>query len=133
MENGFIYPLIKVFVDGLNKVSLVEYFKKISQLFNRHKTEVSVRTYDNIAIDIFRIFKWSIVALLWFLGVSIFISQVLVWYFLAANLYSYFYYHAWYDQALEARMPGQNNYHRVRKRLVNLFLAVLYSDFCFYI
>jgi hypothetical protein len=131
MKNGFIYPLIKILVDGLNKLNLVEYFKGCLQVFNRVKTDESIQSYNNFAIDIFRIVKWLFLALAIFCGASNCWVQAVIWYLLLTNIYTYFYYHLWRDEALEPGQVGQNNHHRVRKRFVNLFIAVFYSDLCF--
>jgi hypothetical protein len=131
MKNGFIYPFIKALVDGLNKLNLVEYFKKGLQVFNRIKTDDSVQSYNNFAVDIFRVAKWLFLALAIFCKASNCWIQAIIWYLLITNIYTYFYYHLWRDEALEPGQAGQNNHHRVRKRFVNLFFAVFYSDLCF--
>jgi hypothetical protein len=51
-----------------------------------------------------------------------------VWYLIATNIYSYFYYHIWTDDAQNTK---EYDFDRMRRRFVNLILAIMFSAFSF--
>ena len=54
--------------------------------------------------------------------------NILVWYLLFSNIYTYFYYHIWKDDS-------NNNIHdtpvRIRRRFINLGFSIVFSNLCF--
>lgn len=54
--------------------------------------------------------------------------QTIVWYLLLSNVYTYFYYHLWCEDAL---LETFQTIHRVRRRFINLFVSVLFMMLCY--
>lgn len=102
----------------------MELFKTIAVKINPQKKVA----YTRIAVDIFIVLKWLLVFVLWFSGKTSCLLTFTVWYLIATNIYSYFFYHIWHDDALDT--SGHDN-DRIRRRFLNLLLAVAFSDFCF--
>ena len=124
MENGFLYSAFKTTIDNLKYLNLVELFKTVAVKINPNK-KVS---YSRIATDIFIVLKWFLLFVIWILSKTNCFLTFFVWYLIATNIYTYFYYHIWCDEALDT--SGHNN-DRIRRRFMNLILAVAFSDFCF--
>lgn len=124
MKNGFLYIAIRTVLDHLKYLNLVELFKVIAIKLNPHNTTASSR----IAVDGFIVLKWFFVTIIWFTTKTNCFLTFFVWYLIATNIYTYFYYHIWTDDALST--SGYDN-DKIRRRFVNLILAVAFSDFCF--
>ena len=124
MENGFLYSAYKVIVDNLKYLNLVELFKTIAVRINPQKKVA----YSRIGTDIFIVLKWIFVFVLWFSGKTSCLLTISIWYLIATNIYTYFFYHIWCDDALDTSGHDSD---RIRRRFVNLLLAVAFSDFCF--
>lgn len=129
MKDGLIYILAKFVVDNLNRFNLVELFKKLGEWANRDKNnDEKKRTYQRVAVDIFIILKWVFLLIIWRLHWVGLGWTIVIWYLLITNMHAYFYHHAWSDSALEGKYLDK---HRVRRRFLNLFLALGFSDLCF--
>ena len=124
MKNGFIYIAFKTVLDNLKYLNLVEFFKTFAIKLWPQNTLISSR----IAADTFIVLKWFFVAVIWLAAKSNCFLILFVWYLIATNIYTYFYYHIWIDDALSTDSYEND---KIRRRFVNLVLAVAFSDFCF--
>jgi hypothetical protein len=126
MQNGFLYESADVIIRCLKYLNVVEYFKMAAQRLTPSAASDSViRKNTNIAIDVFIVLKWCLVASLWYLRVDGYASIVAVLYLLAASLHTYFYYHVWEENPYGHAMT----LHRVRRRFLNLLLALAFTLF----
>lgn len=124
MKNGLIYTGFKFLFKKLKYINLVELFKFVAIKFNpRQKLE-----YSRLGTDFFIIFKWILLILFWLTGLSNSFITFLVWYLILTNIYTYFYYHIWIDDALDT---SNHDNDRLRRRFLNLLLALAFSDFSF--
>ncbi|MFC4387838.1 hypothetical protein ACFOZ1_08440 [Gracilibacillus marinus] len=132
LDNGLIYFLISFIVSIIQKLSIVEWLKKIigNIVWKRYKEKYSKEAIQrkqrfalNITIDVFIIFKFSLVALLWYLDFSSILSNVIIFYLLFYNLFTYFYHHLWSEVAIRDQYL---TLHRVRRRFIALFLSIIY-------
>jgi hypothetical protein len=129
MRNGFIYVAVKFIIDKLCLINLVEYFKKVGLWLNPDKTNRDMEaTYTRVATDIFIVLKWLFIALVWYLQATNIVVTVIVWYLIISNLYTYFFHHIWTDEALDTSHFTND---RIRRRFINLVLAVTYSEIAF--
>lgn len=129
MKNGIIYSVLKIVLDGLNYLSLVELFKYISiKSFAKANDPISKRTASRIAVDLFIIIKWLFVLLAFFYGWSSPFLTALVWYLIYSNLYTYFYYHLWSRESMNTE---NFDIERVRRRFITLMLSIGFSNVCF--
>lgn len=129
MKNGIIYRILKLVLDGLNYLSLVELFKYISiKLFSKVSNPQSKITASRMAVDTFIIFKWLFVLLSFINGWSSPFFKVIVWYFIYSNLYTYFYYHLWSRESMNTE---NFDIERVRRRFITLMLSIGFSNLCF--
>ena len=53
--------------------------------------------------------------------------NLIIWYLIAANIYTYFYYHNW----TEDQENGDFDFDRIKRRFFNLMLALLFNIYCF--
>lgn len=129
MKNGFIYPLFNKLFEKLCYLNLVEFFKYLANLFNKQKSEEEVvRTFNRFGTDVFILFKWVLVFILWKFKFSNPILTITVWYLIVTNLYTYFIYHVWHKDALKTENFVID---RSKRRFLNLMLAIVFSVFCF--
>lgn len=129
MKNGFIYVVIKFLIDKICWLNLVEYFKKIGVWLNPEKKNREMEaTYTRVATDIFIVLKWLFVFLAWTLGSTNAWIVGIVWYLIITNLFTYFFHHIWTNEALSTTHFSED---RIRRRFLNLLLAITFSDFCF--
>lgn len=129
MRNGFIYVIIKFVIDKLCLLNLVEYFKKIGKALNPVKTNRDMEAiYTRVATDIFIVLKWLFIAILWVCGATSPWIAGIVWYLIITNLYTYFFHHIWTDEALDTSHFTND---RIRRRFLNLLLAIAFSDIAF--
>ncbi|HDO1310417.1 hypothetical protein ACE1B4_13180 [Aeromonas veronii] len=129
MKNGFIYPLIDKIVFFLKYTNLVELFKFIAKFYceikfkhssDEEKTE-QIITHCNIAIDVFQIFKWAILLFFWGCNFTEKSCEIIIWYFISSNLFTYFYYHVWGSNYAQHQTRESMN-----RRFVNTMLAISY-------
>lgn len=129
MKTGFIYEVSRVVIEAFRFLSLVELFKLIGAKLNTNNNDIEQElTFKRNAVDIFIVLKWAFVSILWIYGVSAHWTTIAVWYLLITNLCTYFYYHIWADEALNTENFARD---RVKRRFLNLMLAVAFSVFCF--
>ena len=129
MKNGIIYIFAKWLLDNLKHLTLVEWFKYFAVKLNPDKNSIDKRlTYSRVSVDLFIILKWLFVLILAKLDLSNCFLTFFVWYLLLTNIYTYFYYHIWTEEALNTENFAID---RIRRRFINLMLAVGYSDLCF--
>lgn len=129
MKYGFIYNIFKAIIEGFKFLSLVELFKLIALKLNSNTNDVDkVTTFRRVAVDIFIIFKWLILTIFFFNGFNGFWYSSIIWYLIITNLHSYFYYHVWDEAAIQSL---DNDEHSLRRRFINLLLAISFSNFSF--
>jgi hypothetical protein len=129
MKTGFIYEIVRVLIEAFKHLNLVELFKLIGAKLNPKKTDSEQEVaFKRVATDIFIVLKWVFVSILWCYSVTNFWMIICVWYLLISNLFTYLYYHIWADEALNTENFTKD---RIRRRFVNLMLAVSFSVFCF--
>lgn len=129
MKNGVIYSAAKFILDNLKYVTLVELFKYFGQLLNPRKNNNDWKlAFSRTSVDIFIILKWALILILAKYNIASDFWTLVTWYLLLTNVYTYFYYHIWTDEALNTE---NFNMDRIRRRFVTLILAVGYSDLCF--
>ncbi len=129
MKNGLLYSILKFVIDNIKYLTMVEWFKYVGKIINPKKNDTDYKlTYSRLSVDIFIILKWVFVLLITKLAWTNGFLTFFIWYLLITNLYSYFYYHIWTDEALNT-----DNFekHRTRRRFINLILAVGFSELCF--
>lgn len=123
MKNGLIYVFFNSIIEGLKYFSLVELFKWLaSKMFVTNNSKAR-----KIAVDIFILLKWSFVLSAFIYRWNNPLFNILVWYLIFTNIYTYFYYHVWDKDSLHTDLKID----RVRRRFLNLLLSVGFSNFCF--
>ena len=130
MQYGFLYAAINFMVENLRWLNLVEYLKRASHLFinNATRTGDKEKKAERIAVDIFIVLKWVFVALTVCFNWNYPVVTFILWYLIITNAYTYLYYHVW-DKA---SMDTENfKITRVRRRFMNLILAVGFSNVSF--
>ncbi len=129
MKNGLIYTLAKYAIDYFKYLTLVELFKYIAHLANPRKNDINWKlAFSRTSVDIFIILKWVLILILAKFNIGNDCWTAVTWYLLLTNVYTYFYYHIWHDEALNTE---NFNMDRIRRRFVTLILAVSYSNLCF--
>ncbi|WP_336919138.1 hypothetical protein [Vibrio cholerae] len=131
MHNGFIYPLFDSIVRFLYYCNLVELFKFLAKLCAGYcKSEALDKSEQikicNIAIDIYQIFKWLVLLIIWCLNIRHNFSLWLTYYLLARSLFTYFYYHVWgskYGQRIDRES--------LNRKFLNAMLAIAYYLACY--
>lgn len=123
MKDGLIYSIFDLIVEKLKYLNLVEFFKWISKKILSHDLILASR----IGIDTFIILKWIIVILFWSLKINSSFVNFVIWYLIATNLYTYFYYHSWTKDLNSASF----DFVRIKRRFLNLILAISYNILCF--
>jgi hypothetical protein len=135
-DNGIIYPVLEIIINILQLLNIVEWLKKISDnLTNQYfKTRSNttrwykVRRNRNIVIDLFIIVKFIFIVLAMYKKYDNIWIQITVWYLLVSNVFTYFYYHLWCDDAL---LETHQTVHRVRRRFINLIISVVFMIGCY--
>ncbi|HFJ9457588.1 hypothetical protein B1R38_27030 [Bacillus cereus] len=110
-------------------LNIVEWVKKLSDYFtklyfNSHNDQtkwIKVRRNRNIAIDIFILLKYLFILFILFNDINNMNIQMIVWYLIISNVFTYFYYHLWCEDALLDRHLTIN---RVRRKFINLFISI---------
>lgn len=129
MKYGFIYNIFKSIIEGFRYLSLVELFKLIALKLNSNPNDSEkVTTFRRIAVDIFIIFKWVILIIFFFNSFNGYWCSLMIWYLIITNLHSYFYYHVWDETAIQSL---DNDEHSLRRRFINLLLAISFSNLSF--
>ncbi len=134
MSNGFIYPLFDSIIRFLYYCNLVELFKFIAKLFagllkNRNGEELlstDLIKSSNIAIDIYQIFKFGILFLVWSCENNSPVAKIIIYYLLFSNLFTYFYYHVW-GSKYKQRVDRDT----LNRKFLNSLLAITYYLLCY--
>ncbi len=122
MKFGIIYDLVKTIVNIFHYLNFVELLKKIVAYFSKSpKDEIN---NIQITIDIFILLKFSFVLLIWKWKLTTGTIELVIWYLILSNIFTYFYYHVWVP-------PFQINNDSQRRRFINLMISVLFSNLCF--
>lgn len=128
MKNGFIYPTTNIIIRVLCYLNLVELFKYFAkrackEMYGTNEAAYleKVSKYAIHAIDFFQIFKWSVLLLFWFDAASGKVSEVIIWYGIASNLFTYFYYHVWGSDHRQIKTRESMN-----RRFTNTILAIFF-------
>ncbi|WP_066839178.1 hypothetical protein [Rufibacter ruber] len=129
MKNGVIFTVFKVLLEGLNYLSLVEFFKYISIKYFANPNDLQSRiTASRLAVDTFIILKWLLLILAMINGWTSIYLTIIVWYLIYSNLYTYFYYHVWSKDSMNTE---DFDIDRVRRRFITLMLSIGFSNLCF--
>jgi hypothetical protein len=129
-KNGFLYNIVKLILNNIRHITLIEWFKIIGvRVFCGKDPEVHTRVNcrSNI-VDFYNILKWLLIIFLLSYQKTSTFWTITVWYLLITNLYSYFYHHIWSDNAISLNLTSPD---RARRRFFLLLLAIGYSIFCF--
>lgn len=125
MKNGLIYPMVDFLIKKLKYLNLVELYKHLLVSIFKNQNKFTV---NRIAIDSFIIIKWVIMIVLLKYHVNNIGITIVVWYLLFSNLYTYFYYHIWYNDTANDQ---HNTPERIRRRFLNLLTSIGFSNLCF--
>ncbi len=129
IKSGFLYTIVNSGINSLKYINLVELFKfVVIHLFSDKKNNDKKIMCSQIAVDLFIIFKWLFILVLWIYNISNNWLLIIVWYLLVTNLYTYFYYHTWSSEVLE---DAYMDTARVKRRFFNSLLALFYSIYGF--
>ncbi|MGM9477773.1 hypothetical protein ACS5PU_15180 [Pedobacter sp. GSP4] len=130
MQYGFLYAIINYIVNNLKWLNLVEYFKLSSHFFikNASPSDDEKKKAERIAVDVFITLKWIYVFLIVFFKWNFSIMSITLWYLIVTNAYTYFYFHVWDKVSMD---PDKFEITRVRRRFMNLMLAVGFSNVSF--
>lgn len=134
MRNGFLYPAVNYLVKGMYFLNLVELFKFIARAIlkncvksdNERVTNNEFITVSNIAIDLYQIFKFGILLLLWSLEINNEFSKMVVYYLLISNLFTYFYYHVW-----GSRYSQRVDRDTLNRKFMNSIFAITFYLLCY--
>jgi len=123
MQKGILYSLVNWLIESLKYLNFVELFKfLLVKIYSKDRI-----TALRFAVDIFIILKWIFIALLWLWNVKNSFVNLIVWYLIATNVYTYFYYHAWTKDIAKA----QFDLDRIKRRFMNLILSIGFNIICF--
>ncbi len=129
--NGFIYPIFDSLIKILYYTNLVELFKYIAKfmarcIYQEKITKELLIRYANIGIDIYQIFKWSILVIFWVIGYKTNITKIIIFYLLYSNLFIYFYYHVW-----GSKFRQRTDRATLNRKFLNYLLAILFYLACY--
>lgn len=131
MKNGFIFLAVSKLVELLKYVNLVEYFKNFSA-FALGRYAPYPEALDNtiarnsIGIDVFQVLKWAFVVYIMLSGQDHAYLKYLVIYLIWANVFTYFYYHAW-----GSSFRQRSDMDTERRRFMNFLLSIVFYVFCY--
>jgi hypothetical protein len=132
LDNGLIYPTISILLTILHKLSIIEWIKDLvcKNIVAFYKNTYSLETIQrkqrrasNITIDLFIIIKYLFVITLWKLDYSNNLTNIITFYLLFYNLFTYFYHHLWSEVAIKDMYL---TVHRVRRRFIALFTSTFF-------
>ncbi len=129
--NGFIYPFFDNTIKFLHYTNIVELFKFIAKLIARYIyqdkiTNEKLITYANIGIDIYQIFKWSILIIFWMFNCNNEFSKIIIFYLIYSNLFVYFYYHVW-----GSKFKQRQDRATLNRKFLNYLLAITFYLACY--
>lgn len=132
MTNGFLLPIFNIFVKIIFALNLVEYFKKSVRAAYRftHGTKklshADILESSNIAIDIYQLFKFGVLFVLWGLEAESSLAKYAIYYLLLSNVFTYFYYQVW-GNGYATRFDRDT----LNRKFLNTILAVVYYLLCY--
>ena len=129
--NGFLYPSFDIIIRFLYYTNIVELFKFVAKLIARciyqdKITNEKLITYANIGIDIYQIFKWSILIIFWMFNYNTEISKIIIFYLIYSNLFVYFYYHVW-----GSKFKQRQDRATLNRKFLNYLLAIAFYLTCY--
>ncbi len=127
-QYGYIYPILNWCLNLLSYLSLVEGFKYIGKVLAKQSDTQQIKNYERFSVDTFIILKWVFIGFLLAFKINKASSIIAVWYLLATNLYTYFYYHTWSAEILSDSYFDAD---RIKRRFTTLSLAISYTIFGF--
>ena len=122
IQKGIIYIIFNKIIEFTKYLNLVELFKIIGKKYIKDKLLAS-----RLSVDIFIIFKWTLIVVFWTFELKSKFINGLVWYFILTNIYTYFYYHAW-TKDLEKKHFDLD---RIKRRFLSLINAIVFNVLCF--
>lgn len=124
-KNGILYTFIDLLINCLKYLNLVEYIKKLSKCscFLYDNSKESKRVNSRIATDIFIFLKFLLVIAIWKKEADNLFWEIIVWYLLFTNLYTYFYYHVWSNNIQKGKHFDVD---RIKRRFLNLMCAITF-------
>lgn len=125
MNNGLFLPISKFLIKILNYINLVEFYKLLLVSIFSNSNQVNI---SRIAIDSFIILKFIFLIYLMYFEINNCLVNILVWYLLISNIYTYFYYHIWKDDSVNNHYDTPE---RIRRRFLNLGSSIIFSNLCF--
>jgi hypothetical protein len=123
MKKGIIYSFFGWLIECLRYLNLVELFKFIGVKFSPNNRITALR----FSVDLFIILKWIFISIIWCLNVKNTYINLIVWYLIFTNVYTYFYYHTWDKNINKAEF----DFDRIKRRFLNLGLSIAYNVFSF--
>ncbi len=125
MKSGFIYPIVNWVFNSLRFLSIVELFKLVGEkMAGENASGKRLSAFSRTSVDVFIVLKFLFVAFVLFKPISGVWVAAVVWYLLATNLYTYFFYHLWSKKVLSDRCFGVD---RIKRRFMTLSLAIFFS------
>lgn len=129
--NGFLFPFFNALINVLYYTNLVELFKFSGKICARLSSEQPVSKeriiqFNNIAIDIFQVFKWGILIFFWMASCDTITAKLIIAYLIYSNLFVYFYYHVWggkYNQRIDRET--------LNRKFLNYLLAIAFYLCCY--
>lgn len=129
MKNGIIFNITRFIIENLKRINLVEVFKIAFVKLNKNPNNTAQsKQLERLGTDVFIILKWLTVLCFIFLGLYSTLCVLIIWYLIITNLYTYFFYHIWDENAINNKPV---DVHSARRRFINLILAISYSNLCF--
>lgn len=125
MKNGILYPIINFLIKYSKYINIVELYKLTLLKIFKSSDKLTV---NRIAVDTFIIFKWGLLLVLMKFHINNLFVEILIWYLLYSNLYTYFYYHIWNNDTANDQY---NTPERIRRRFINLITSIGFSNLCF--
>ena len=123
MRNGLIYITTNWIIENLKYINLVELFKWMTKKIMPKNHLLASR----LGVDIFIILKWLIVSVFFGFKLNHPFINMIIWYLIASNLYTYFYYHNWTKDLEKSNFDLD----RIKRRFLNLILAISFNTYCF--
>ena len=131
MRNQFILSGFDWVVRRSQDINLVEHVKSLavwgySKWLDHEPTVEQKRAVAGLAIDVFVVAKFALIAWLIAVEVSDTWSKYLVYYLIWSNVFTYFYYHVW-----GSRFQQQHDLVTQRRRFLNFLLAIAFYILCY--
>ena len=134
IRNGFLYPFFDSLIKALCFCNIVELFKYIARFSVRveHQrsgndiTKEDIISASNVAIDVYQFLKFGILFVFWICEYSFLTTEVIVYYLLMSNLFTYFYYHVW-----GSKYGQRNDRDALNRKFMNSILAITFYLLCY--